>query len=44
MSRGEEKSPSFIMLCAVSCILGLGMSSWNGEEAVAHAQPIDFGD
>ena len=44
MSRGEERSSSPVMVCAVSCTLGLGMSSWNGEEVVAHAQLIDFGD
>ena len=44
ISRGEERSPSPIMVCAVSCTLGLRMSSWSGEEVVAHAQPIDFGD
>ena len=26
ISRGEERSPSPIMVCAVSCTLGLGMS------------------
>ena len=30
------------MVCGVSCTLGLGMSSWSGEELVAHAQPMSI--